>query len=398
LVMRVWRGIGAAALLVLPATGFPARAAADSERVHVQLTAPKGCADQATFLRALRKRTARFQIAGDGEPARRFAATVTQTESTVQGRLEIQGPGTEVSLRSVSGKTCEEVVAALAFMTALAIDASAPNVPLPSASAPNAPSPTAATSRARSPATEPPLPLAAAAPRTAAIPAAATAAPPPTPSPTPHRDPSRAENPPAAPPPWAGPALTASAATPVAARWKWSAGVQGHASFRVSPTLGLGGSLFVEAAAPGMSLLGPVLRGGLFVNHSNVTIASGAGAELEWGAALVEGCPIRLALVDSRVTLHPCVAFHLGILRGRGRGLDRPKTTTDFWPDLGPVARIRVAFFPRLFLEAQGMLVFPLRRLAFDVEDAGPTRAPTTLFSVPALGVLAGIGVAYEFR
>ena len=43
-------------------------------------------------------------------------------------------------------------------------------------------------------------------------------------------------------------------------------------------------------------------------------------------------------------------------------------------------------------------LVLPLRRLTYDVYDAGPSRAPTTVFAVPWLGALAGIGVAYEFR
>ena len=166
----------------------------------------------------------------------------------------------------------------------------------------------------------------------------------------------------------------------------------------MSPTPGLGGLLFVEAAAPGATVLGPVFRTGLFLNHSDVTMASGAGAEFQWAAAMVEGCPIRLLALDARVALYPCLAFHLGVLRGQGQHLDRPESTTDLWADLGPVARLRVAVSAHLFLEAQGMLVLPLRRLTFDVQDAGPTQAPTTVFTVPPLGALAGIGVSYEFR
>jgi hypothetical protein len=164
----------------------------------------------------------------------------------------------------------------------------------------------------------------------------------------------------------------------------------------MSPTTGLGGLLFVEAAAPGAAVLGPVLRTGLFLNQSDVTAASGAGARFQWAAAMVEGCPIRLVVGDA--ALLPCLAFHLGVLRGQGRNLDRPEKTTDLWADLGPVARIRVAISTRFFLEAQGMLVVPLRRLTFDVRDEGPARPPTTMFTVPRLGALAGIGVAYEFR
>ena len=124
----------------------------------------------------------------------------------------------------------------------------------------------------------------------------------------------------------------------------------------MSPTTGLGGLLFGEAAAPGK--LGPVLRAGLFLNGSDVTAASGAGAEFAWVAAMAEGCPIRIVALDARVALDPCLAFHLGVLHGQGRHLDRPESATDLWADLGPVARLRVAVAAGLFLEAQGMLVF----------------------------------------
>ena len=165
----------------------------------------------------------------------------------------------------------------------------------------------------------------------------------------------------------------------------------------MSPTTGLGGLLFLEAAAPGTAVLGPVLRTGLFLNQSDVTLEDGAGAEFQWAAAMVEGCPIRLVVGDS-VAFYPCLALHMGVLRGQGRHLDRPGNTTDLWSDLGPVARIRVAIASRLFLEAQAMLVFPLRRLTYDEQNAGPGQAPTTVFTVPTLGALAGIGVAYEFQ
>jgi len=156
--------------------------------------------------------------------------------------------------------------------------------------------------------------------------------------------------------------------------------------------------LFVETAAPGAAVLAPVLRTGVFLNQSDVTLANGAGAEFQWAAAMVEGCPIRLVALDAWVAFYPCLAFHLGVLRGQGQNLDRPEKTTDLWSDLGPVARIRVTVSPRLFLEAQGMLVLPLRRLTFDVRDSGPTLPPTTVFTVPSLGALVAIGVSYALR
>jgi hypothetical protein len=190
----------------------------------------------------------------------------------------------------------------------------------------------------------------------------------------------------------------AAAAVSVSPRWTWAAGAAGQMSFLVSPTAGAGALLFAQGAAPGTAVLGPVLRAGLFVRRSDVAAASGAGARFQWAGSLVEGCPVRLAVTDARLALHACLAFHLGVLRGEGRDLEQPKKTTDLWSDLGPVARIRLAVSPQLFLELEGMLVFPLRRLTFDVQDVGPAQAPTTVFTVPVLGALVGMGVAYEFR
>jgi hypothetical protein len=166
----------------------------------------------------------------------------------------------------------------------------------------------------------------------------------------------------------------------------------------MSPTVGWGGLLFLEAAAPGAAWFGPVLRAGLFLNQSQVSLDAGAQAKFQWAAALLEGCPLRLVALDARLALHGCLAFHLGVLRAQGQRLDRPEATTDLWADLGPVARLRVAVATGFFLEAQGMLVLPLRRLTYDVHDAGSTQPPSTMFTVPRLGVLAGIGVAYQFR
>ena len=394
--MRACRRMGAIALLLLTATGFPARARAEPEHIRIQFSAPKRCPDGTAFVRALHQRTGRFQFVSGNEQTRIFVVTITHADSLFSGRLEIQGPGMETSLRKVSGTTCDEVMSALALMTALAIDPSAltPSVPSPTAQSPAGPS-----NRTPSATAVSPIPP----PASTAEPLASTPSTRPPSSTTDRREDSNpprktpAQSP-AAPPPMTLQTPSTPPSMGGSEHWKWSAGVHGGVSLGMSPTTGLGGLLFVEAAAPGAAVLGPVLRTGLFLNQSDVTLASGAGAEFQWAAAMVEGCPIRLVALDARVALYPCVAFHLGVLRGQGRHLDRPEETANLWSDLGPVARIRVAVFARLFLEAQGMLVLPLRRLTFDVQAAGPTQPTTTVFSVPSLGALAGIGVSYEFR
>jgi len=345
--MRACRRIGAIALAVFIATGIPSWARAEPEHIRIQFSGPKHCQDGSAFVRALRQRTERFQLANDADQSRVFVATINQADSSVVGRLEIQGSGKDVSIRNVSGKSCDEVMAALALMTALAID-------------PDALSPSAAPSN-------PPLPMAPAPP----VPAS------PTPAPS------------------TPPTLTGGSVSPP---WLWSAGVNGGASLGMSPTTGVGGVVFVEAAAPGTAVFGPVLRTGLFLNQSSVTSASGAGATFQWATAMAEGCPIRLVAKASQVALLSCLSFHAGILRGHGRNLDRTETTTNAWADTGPVARIRVAISERLFLEAQGTIVLPLRRLTFDVQDGGPGRPPTPVFTVPWVGALAGIGLSYAFR
>lgn len=144
--------------------------------------------------------------------------------------------------------------------------------------------------------------------------------------------------------------------------------------------------------------MGPVLRAGVFLNQSHESLASDAQADFQWVAALAEGCPMRLFFFDSRLAAHACLDVHLGALRGQGQRLDRAEKTTDVWVDLGPAARVSVVLVGRLFLEAQGMLVFPLRRLSYDVHYAGPAGAATTVHTVPRLGALVGIGMGYQFR
>lgn len=393
------------AILVLAATGLPAGAGTETEHVRIRLSAPKGCPDAAAFIRAVRQRTARFRLASGSDEVRTFVATITRAGSAFSGRLVTQSLGREISERTVVGKTCDDVMAVLAFMTALAIDPSssrptdspptpqaarpvAPNLPSPQATPPAEPSPPGTALAGASP-SQPPIT------RAPPIPAAPRPEESPSPNPPPSRvSPARPETPSvvSVPPPAAEPG------GPASARWTWSAGAHGGASLGLSPTTGFGGLLFVEAAAPGTTVLGPVLRTGLFVNRGREALANGAAAEFQWIAALAEGCPMRLFVAKPSLALHACVAFHLGALRAQGRSLERTEETTDLWADLGPVARARVALAERLFVEAQAMLVVPLRRISYDVYYTGLSGSSTTVHAVPWLGALLGIGVAYQFQ
>jgi hypothetical protein len=188
--------------------------------------------------------------------------------------------------------------------------------------------------------------------------------------------------------------LPAAAVAPEPSQpWRWSVGVLGHTTFWLSPSLGYGGDLFVEAEAPASSTLGPAARLGIFLNQSDVGLPTGAAARFQWALMQVEGCPIRLGGPD--FTIHPCLAFRMGVIHGEARRISQPRQTVSLWSDAGPLLRLRVAVSARLLVEAQGGLMVPLHRPTFDILDMG---SATTAYSVPRVGGAAAIGVSYRFR
>jgi hypothetical protein len=325
-------------------------ATAEPESVRIDYMAPAGCPDATVFLHSLRERTTHWRDATPDEQARRFLVRVAPMGRSFSGRLEIRSPDGNTAVRRVEGTTCDEVASALTLMTALAID------PKALTGGPKA--------ALESPA-EPPAELAAESDRQPLSPSEVAVA---------VRPPSASQ----------------SAAQP----WRWSVGLLGNMTFGVAPTLGYGADLFVDAEAPASSTLGPAVRMGIFLNQCDVEFPT-AAARFQWAAAAVEGCPVRLGLMDLRLTVHPCLAFRLGVLRGEGRRISQPNQTISVWSDAGPVLRLRLAVTARLILEAQGALVLPLHRPTFEITDLG---SPTTVYSVPRVGGSVGIGVAYRFR
>jgi hypothetical protein len=335
--------------VVLPTMlAFGGVASAEPESVRVDYVAPVGCPDAAAFMQSLRGRTTLFREARPDEPAREFLVRVRAEVSAFSGRLEIRSRDGRAAIRNVDAKTCDEITAALALITALTID------------------PNAATPRAKVPSrteAEPPPGPATAADGKASLPSAAVVATP------------------------------AAVAPEPASPWRWSAGLLGHATFWLSPTMGYGGDVFVEAEAPVSSGLGPAARLGLFLNQADVDSPTGASARFQWALMQVEGCPVRLG--SATLALHPCLALRLGLIHAEGRQISQPRETIDFWSDAGPVLRLRLAATAELLVEAQVGLMFPLHRTTFDIVDMG---AASTVYSVPRVGGTVAIGVARRFR
>jgi hypothetical protein len=344
------------ALAVAAGLALPRVGRAEPESVHIDYAAPAGCSTAAAFLRSLRARTSRFRQAAPDEPARRFRVRVAASEPAFAGTLEIRGLDGSTAVRRVDATICEEVANALALMTALAIDPDAVTS-----------TPDAATDSPAGPGDEA-LAEPDVDPATTRLLRTSSAVLPRTPPPAPQM--------PSEP-------------------WRWSAGLHGHMTFHLTPSLGYGGDVFVDAEAPPSSTLGPSLRLGVFLNQGDVDLATGGTARFQWAAAAVEGCPVRLSVPSWRFALHPCLGLRLGVLHGEGRGISDPRQAWSLWSAAEPVLRLRIAATEQFIVEAQGQLMLPFTRTEFEIQH---DFIPQAVYSVPRIGAAAGIGAAYRFR
>jgi hypothetical protein len=125
---------------------------AQQESVHLDYDVSAGCPDRDAFIAEVVARTSKARFVDDSHDVRNFKATIrTDAERTI-GSL-VSNSGQAGSERRVSGKTCTEVVSALALITALAIDPGAstqPSPPKPPEKAPTGSTETAPATSARS--------------------------------------------------------------------------------------------------------------------------------------------------------------------------------------------------------------------------------------------------------
>jgi hypothetical protein len=118
------------------AVARPARADAPARLLY---SAPVGCPDAGSFASAVRERAPRAQLSVDAP--RTFTVTITAADDGFAGTLATPDAGAP---RALAASRCDDLAAALALVTALAIDpssADAPIAPLAAVSAPPAPPP-----------------------------------------------------------------------------------------------------------------------------------------------------------------------------------------------------------------------------------------------------------------
>lgn len=306
--------------------------AADEVPLLVRYRAPATCPGSDAFLSEVTARTPRARAAHAGEAATSVRIAIRDVPGGNAGTLELTAPGTAPSLREVSASDCGQVVAALALMTALAID---PNAALGVVQ---------------------------------------------------HEQPQ-----PAAPKPQPALriALPETPSTRDAVQWSFSLGVQLTVAGGLAPDLLLLPRPFVQLAREDGSGWGQALRVSATHAYARIESTDGNGSLSLWLARL-ELCPLRVFPIRS-LALSACVPVDAGRLSANGRAVTPSKQVARPWLSLGTAGRVEWEVFEMWVLEAAGELSVPVVRDRFYV-GTGTTlhRAP----AVAGAGSL-GIGVRF---
>lgn len=321
--------------------------AADTEPerpVSVEYAAPAGCLGAQGFADQLRQRSSRVRVVDAGS-AQRVRVRIEPREGAFVGRLVLGDARGAEAERVVEGRTCGEVVASLAFVTALALDAQAGSSDAESSAA------------AADGAT---------APRTSAEPADALPPPPPL------RDEPRADEAPTRSPP--------------PREWSVALGVDARVQSGPTPSVALSAPVFVDLAQATPSVLALRLRA-RFERTGGSTSESGAGANFTWTVGTVELCPLEWSS-HAAARLGLCGRAEAGVLAAEGTAITPARSASRPWASGGGLARAAVVVLDPFFFELEGSLGAVLVRDRFFVEPDSTVFQPAPL----AWGVALGAG------
>jgi hypothetical protein len=258
---------------------------------------------------------------------------IEQGASEYRGRLTVRDRDDAEATREVRGERCEEVVDALAFLSALSVDllqAQASNEPLP----------------------------------------AATAAPEPTPAP--------AETP------------RERTRQPSGSQLRWTAGAQAEGVSYVGPGVQLGAGLFAEAGF-GAGVLAPAVRvTASWIQSRSISVQSGGDATLSVATSRVEACPVRLP-GRGHLWIAPCAGLELGVIQGQGEDVANAHGGTRLWVAADALTRLTWDVVGPLAAELQAGVTVPFVRHEFTFSpDVG-------IYQPPAVGAFGGIGAGVHF-
>jgi hypothetical protein len=309
----------------------PARSA-DPVRVSI---ATSQCAGEEAFWGALARRSTRIRRAAAGEAAPVVVIEIVREAGRMVGRMRVSdGDGGATAdagaTRTVTGASCDDVVAAMSLMTALVFDPDATS-------------------------TSPPVPSVT--------------------QPVPQPDANVGST---------------TAGAPGQPSWSWSAAADGHLLFSSYGTA-WGGGAFGEAQLVSRERrLGawlPALRVGATFSTLDVTV-SPARATVAWGGVQVDACPWRAAF-SSWWTLRPCASAEAGVLDVSADGVDNARSLLRPW--VAAAVRLRSTWTAgdRVEIGLEASSLFPLLRDDFEVAPSlSLFRAPAA-----ALGAGISVGM-----
>ena len=335
--------------LVLAILAHAAYARADDTiALRLRYDAPQTCPNAAAFLAQVRARTTLVRPARANETAPELRVFVENVPGGNTGTLEFVGPHATSSVRKVSAADCEQVVSALALMTALAIDPHAsiePTHAVPPVQSVKTDgrreAPAQIEGRREAPASDK---------RTA--------------QPVPRQSSSR---------------------TP----WAFELGSLVEVLGGVTPDPDLLVRPFVQVIVEGRSTWSYAFRISGGRAHAEVTNREGSGDFGLW-AGRVEPCPLRFS-APHRLAMSACLPVDVGRLEAEGRGVTPQKRVTRLWLSIGSLARVEWQVLDVLVLEIAGELFVPIVRDRFFVGSNA------TLHRAPAVAGAASVGLGVRF-
>ncbi|WP_438008174.1 hypothetical protein WME89_05340 [Sorangium sp. So ce321] len=352
------RSRSAAARLFMVSTvlagGAVARAQTTAAPLRIEYRAEAGCPTEAEFRARVGARLRR-QL-GEADAGSAYVVTIDERDGRFTGRLGVRAADGAASDRDVAGATCDDVVAALAVVTALAIDSQAAEAAAAAAApAPSAPASAAAGAEATGATTV-------ASPSTPSASARAAPAPPPP------ADSGRARPP--------GPATDAAT--------HLTLGAQLLAGEMIGAP-SLGARLFAEPPLAAMDNgVGP-LRFGAHVETSSDVPSAGGSASFLLAAVAADACPVGAALGALR--LAPCARVEGGLVAASLRGVAPARGATRGWLALALPLRARLPVWGPFLLDAEAGVRMPLLRDGLLVDGAGSPVRPPPIEAVFALGL-----------
>jgi hypothetical protein len=335
-----------AALASIASVLIGSEASAQIRPVRIRYEAHEGCPSAAAFMEEIASRTSRMREAKEGDEALTVRVQISRAQGLSRGRITL-GEASDLRDREVDGPTCDEVVQALALITALKIDPQASLAPRPPAAEPRS------SDIARPPSDTLPAP-----------PSPPPVEPPPVAPPVtsafvrvPLRFPMGARWPPAPPPPPAP-----------AVKLRWTLGGHASAAFAVAPRALFGGGPFVELRVD--SRLGTSFRLAAELATTG-TVELGPGSALfTRGVGRLDSCPAFFR-PTRWLALAPCLGAEGGFLYGTGlpgKAISVVKQATVPWASLGPLLRAAVDAGDVVRLDLQGGPQFSLVRRSFIFE------------------------------